>query len=76
MKMESRIVSDPGVMLGTPVIAGTRITVEHVLEEIGAGRTIDELIAAYPRVTRAGVQAAVRYATGLVRARWKSGDST
>ncbi len=55
------ITTDPRVMLGKPVVAGTRITVEQVLEELGAGTTIDELLAAHPRLTRAGVLAALRY---------------
>lgn len=42
------IVSDPRVMMGKPVVAGTRITVEHILEEMGAGATIDDLLDAHP----------------------------
>jgi len=55
------VYSDPRIMMGKPVIEGTRITVEHVLEELGAGRTIDELIEAHPRLTRDGVLAAIRF---------------
>ena len=56
-----RVHSDPQVMMGKPVVAGTRITVEHILEELGAGRTIEELIEAHPRLTRDGVLAAIRF---------------
>ena len=40
------IVADPDVMMGKPVVEGTRITVEQILEELGAGRTIEELLEA------------------------------
>jgi uncharacterized protein (DUF433 family) len=55
------IVSSPDVMLGKPVIAGTRITVEHILEELRAGSTIDELIEGHPRLTREGIAAALAF---------------
>ncbi len=51
------IVSDPKIMMGKPVIAGTRITVELILEKLAAGETIDDLLAAHPRLTRKGVYA-------------------
>ena len=62
------IVVDPGVMMGKPVVEGTRITVEQILEELGAGRTIEELLEAHPRLTREGVLAAVRFGAEVLRA--------
>jgi len=59
-----RIDLDPEVMLGKPVIRGTRITVEIILEKIAAGCPIEEVLAAYPRLTRDDVLAAMAYATG------------
>ena len=56
--MSERIVSDPRVMMGKPVIAGTRMTVEHILEELAAGRTVEELLDSHPRLSRAGIIAA------------------
>jgi uncharacterized protein (DUF433 family) len=56
------ITSDPKVMMGKPVIAGTRITVEHILEELAEGSTIEELLESHPRLTREAVQAALAYA--------------
>jgi len=44
------IVSSPGVMMGKPVIAGTRITVELILEKLAAGETIEQVLAAHPRL--------------------------
>ena len=55
------IKSDPAVMMGKPVVDGTRITVEQVLEELGAGRSIEQLLEAHPRLTRDGVLAALRF---------------
>jgi uncharacterized protein (DUF433 family) len=60
--------SDPAVMMGKPVVEGTRITVESILEELGAGRTIEELLDAHPRLTRDGVLAAVRFGAEVLRA--------
>jgi uncharacterized protein (DUF433 family) len=56
------IVSDPKIMLGKPVIRGTRLTVEMVLEKLAAGETVDQLLEAHPRLTQEGVQAALAYA--------------
>jgi uncharacterized protein (DUF433 family) len=63
----SLITSDPKVMMGKPVIAGTRITVEHILEELAGGSTVDELLEAHPRLTREAIQAALAYAVELLK---------
>ena len=63
-----RIVSDPAVLMGKPVVAGTRITVELILERMGAGESIEELLAAHPRLTRDGVLAALAFAARALRA--------
>jgi len=65
--MEQWITTDPDVVLGKPVVVGTRITVEHILERLGAGETVDELLEAHPRLTREGVRAALNYAAGVLR---------
>jgi uncharacterized protein (DUF433 family) len=51
------IVSDPNVMMGKPVVAGTRITVELILERLSAGETMEQLLEAHPRLTREAIQA-------------------
>ena len=56
------IQTDPNVMMGKPVIAGTRITVELILEKLAAGETVDEILEAHPRLTRESVVAALKYA--------------
>jgi uncharacterized protein (DUF433 family) len=60
------ITSDPQIMVGKPVIAGTRISVELVLEKMAAGDTIEDLIDAYPHLTREGIQAAIEFAREAV----------
>ncbi len=62
------IESNPNVMMGKPVIAGTRITVELVLEKLAAGESIDQLLYAHPRLTRQGIQAALAFAAKALRA--------
>lgn len=62
------IVSDPNVMMGKPVIAGTRITVELILEKLSAGETIEQILGAHPRLTREAIQAALAFATEALRA--------
>ena len=57
-----RIEINPDVMLGKPVIRGTRIPVELLLRKLGEGATEDELLDAYPRLTRADIRAALSYA--------------
>jgi uncharacterized protein (DUF433 family) len=59
---EQWVVSDPEIMMGKPVIAGTRLTVELILEKLAAGETIDDLLAAHPRLTREGIYAAMDFA--------------
>ena len=59
---EILIQSDPSVMMGKPVVAGTRIRVELILEKLAAGETIDQILDAHPRLTRDGVLAALDFA--------------
>ena len=58
---ETMIDSNPDVMMGKPVVAGTRITVELILEKLAAGETIEDLLEAHPRLTREGVLAALAW---------------
>jgi uncharacterized protein (DUF433 family) len=65
---ETMIISDPAVMMGKPVVAGTRITVELILEKLAADETIDQLLEAHPRLTKEGVLAALDFAGQVLRA--------
>ena len=61
-----RIETDRDVMLGKPVIRGTRITVEIILRRIADGYTIDQILDDYPHVTREDVLDAVGYAADVL----------
>ena len=60
--------SDPNVMMGKPVVAGTRITVELILEKLAAGETIQDLLDAHPRLTEEAIRAALAFAAQALRA--------
>jgi uncharacterized protein (DUF433 family) len=62
------IVSNPKVMMGKPVVAGTRITVELILEKLAAGETVEQILDEHPRLTRQAIQAALTFATEALRA--------
>ena len=56
---------NPKIMMGKPVIKGTRLTVEMILESLAAGETTDNLLASYPRLTTAAIQAALAFAADV-----------
>ena len=58
------IQSDPSIMTGKPVVAGTRITVELILEKLAAGETIEQILDAHPRLTREAIIAALDFGNG------------
>ena len=62
MRRKNRIEVNPKVMLGKPVIRGTRIPVELLLRKLGEGATEAELLDAYPRLSREDIRAAMTYA--------------
>ncbi|MDZ8222745.1 DUF433 domain-containing protein [Nostoc sp. ChiVER01] len=53
-----KIVSNPKIMMGKPIISGTRITVELILEKLAAGETPEQILEAHPRLTDEGIKAA------------------
>ena len=61
-----RIIQDPKILVGKPVVRGTRIPVELVLAKLARNPDLDELFADYPRLTREDVQACLEYAQKLV----------
>ena len=65
---EPLIVADPKGMMGKPMVAGTRITVDLILEKLGSGESVDAVLEAHPRLTREGILAALRYAAQALRA--------
>ena len=66
--MNGLITSDPKIMMGKPVVSGTRITVEGIVERLGAGETVEAIIASHPRLTREAVLAAVSFAAEALKA--------
>ena len=62
------VVSNPGVMMGKPVIAGTRITVESILGILAAGETVEQVLEAHPRLNEGAVRAALAFAADALRA--------
>ena len=65
---EPLIISDPGVMMGKPVVAGTRISVELILEKLASGESFEQLLESHPRLTKPGILAALDFAARVLRA--------
>ena len=65
-KLEERIVTDPKIMVGKPVVRGTRIPVELVLQHLEENPDREELFAAFPRLTEEDVKACLAYARKAV----------
>lgn len=68
MPQGRKIVSDPDIAFGKPVIEGTRISVELILEKLAAGETIEQLLEGYPHLSREDIRAAVDYAIAAANA--------
>ena len=68
-KMDIEIIqSNPKIMMGKPVIAGTRITVEQLLEKLAAGETFEQILEAHPNLTEEAILAALAFASKALRA--------
>ncbi len=61
-----RITVDPRIMVGKPVIKGTRIPVEQILRELAGGMTFDDIMDAHPRLTSEDIYAAIAYAADTI----------
>ncbi len=61
-----RIVVDPKVMVGKPVIKGTRVAVYEIVARVAQGWTFEEILEDFPRITREDITAALMYAEKLV----------
>lgn len=65
--MKTKLIEcNPSIMMGKPVIVGTRIPVDLILEKFAAGETIEQLLEEYPRLTDEGIRAAFYYAAQVV----------
>jgi uncharacterized protein (DUF433 family) len=61
------IVLDPDIMMGKPVIAGTRITVELILEKLAAAETVEQILDAHPRLTEDAIREALSFAAKALK---------
>ncbi len=66
-KYEGLITTNPEIMMGKPVVAGSRITVELILEKLAAGESIDGLLAGYPSLSEESIRAALAFALDVLR---------
>ena len=66
MNYTDRVVTNPSVMLGKPVIKGTRITVELILRKLAEGKSIEQLLASYQHLSKEDILAALTYASDLI----------
>ncbi|MEK6261100.1 MAG: DUF433 domain-containing protein [Planctomycetota bacterium] len=64
--MFDRITSDPRILGGKPIIRGTRISVEIVLEWLASGASCDDILRVHPHLTTADVEQALRYSAASV----------
>ncbi|HVU08318.1 MAG TPA: DUF433 domain-containing protein [Verrucomicrobiae bacterium] len=64
--MSERIVIAPDICNGKPVVKGTRITVQTVLEFLSAGDSIEEVLEEFPSLTREDVLACIRFSSELM----------
>ncbi len=65
---QNLIRSDPKIMMGKPVILGTRITVEHILEKLAAGETPDQILEAHPHLPPESIPVALSFAKSSSKA--------
>lgn len=69
IKVRSDLVAaDPAVMMGKPVIKGTRITVELILEKLAAGEPVEQILRAHPQLTEESIRAALAFAARALKA--------
>jgi uncharacterized protein (DUF433 family) len=68
MKWQERIVVDPEILVGKPVIKGTRLAVEFIVDLLAQGWTEEEILRNYPGLTREDIRACLQYASEVLRA--------
>jgi len=67
MRWQDRIVIDPNVLVGKPVIKQTRISVEFVVDLLGRGWTVEQILTEYEHLTREDIQACLAYASEVLK---------
>jgi uncharacterized protein (DUF433 family) len=66
MNYKNRITADPNIMLGKPIIKGTRITVEIVLKKLAEGLYVEDLLEVYPHLKKEDILAALSYSADVI----------
>lgn len=64
---EAYIELNPSVMLGKPIMKGTRITVENIIEELASGYSVEDVLNAHPRLTKEHIIAALQYVSMIIK---------
>lgn len=67
MNWKERIVIDPEILVGKPVIKGTRLSVEFIIDLLAQGWAENEILRNYPGVTREDIQACLSYASEILK---------
>ncbi len=68
MEWQERIIVDPAILVGKPVIKGTRLAVEFIVDLLAQGWSEQEILRNYPGLTHADIQACLNYASAILRA--------
>ena len=63
----ARIVANPGILGGKPIVEGTRLSVEHILGLLASGMSNEEIIADYPDLTEESIRAVLGYAARALK---------
>jgi uncharacterized protein (DUF433 family) len=69
MKWSEYIEQKNGILNGTPIIKGTRLGVDLILEKMGSGDTIEELLLAYPHITKEAILACITFGESVIKIR-------
>ncbi|MDZ4350289.1 MAG: DUF433 domain-containing protein [Xanthomonadaceae bacterium] len=67
MNWRDRIVSDPDILVGKPTVKGTRISVELLLDRLADGWSVEDILEAYPHITRQDVRAALAFVSEIFK---------
>jgi uncharacterized protein (DUF433 family) len=68
MNWKERIVVDPDILVGKPVVKGTRLAVEFIIDLLAQGWSVEEILRNYPGLNREDIQACLAYASAMLQA--------
>ena len=67
MSWEERIVIDPAILVGKPIIKGTRLAVEFIVDLLAQGWPEEEILRNYPGITKEDISACLKYASHILK---------